>query len=102
MTNYLNNMILTIILLVLLLGVSIYANVNLLKRNEQLEEAQELIVNDYEELYEKLIQFQNVISNADKKLKDIDAKGSFESDDEVGFFFKELKNIQDDITNFLQ
>lgn len=95
-------MILTIILLVLLLGVSIYANVNLLKRNEQLEEAQELIVNDYEELYEKLIQFQNVISNADKKLKDIDAKGSFESDDEVGFFFKELKNIQDDITNFLQ
>ena len=84
-------MILTIILLVLLLGVSIYANVNLLKRNEQLEEAQELIVNDYEELYEKLIQFQNVISNADKKLKDIDAKGSFESDDEVGFFFKQIK-----------
>ena len=102
MTNYLNNMILTIILLLILLGISIYANFNLLKRAEKLEEAQDLIANDYEDLYNKLIQFEKVIDNANKKLKEIDFKGSFESDDEVGFFFKELKNIQDDINNFLQ
>jgi hypothetical protein len=95
-------MILTIILLVIFLGVSIYANINLLKRNEQLEEAQDLIANDYEELYNKMFLFEAVIDNANKKLKEIDYKGSFESDDEVGFFFKELKNIQEDINKFLQ
>ena len=36
------------------------------------------------------------------KLKEIDLRGAFESDDEVGFFFKELKAIQEDINNFLQ
>ena len=95
-------MILTIILLVILLGISIYINVNLLKRNEQMEEAQDLIANDYEELYNKMLLFEAVIDDANKKLKEIDYKGSFESDDEVGFFFKELKNIQEDITKFLQ
>lgn len=95
-------MILTIILLVILLGISIYVNVNLLKRNEQLEEAQDLIANDYEDLYNKMLLFEAVIDNANKKLKEIDYKGSFESDDEVGFFFKELKNIQEDINKFLQ
>jgi hypothetical protein len=95
-------MILTIILLVILLGISIYVNVNLLKRNEQMEEAQDLIANDYEELYNKMLLFEAVIDDANKKLKEIDYKGSFESDDEVGFFFKELKNIQEDINKFLQ
>jgi uncharacterized membrane protein YgaE (UPF0421/DUF939 family) len=95
-------MILTIILLVILLGISIYINVNLLKRNEQLEEAQDLIANDYEDLYNKMLQFEKVIDDANKKLREIDYKGSFESDDEVGFFFKELKNIQEDINKFLQ
>ena len=95
-------MILTIILLVIFLGVSTYANINLLKRNERLEEAQDLIANDYEDLYNKMVQFETVIDNANKKLKEIDYKGSFESDDEVGFFFKELKNIQEDINKFLQ
>ena len=95
-------MILTIILLVILLGISIYINVNLLKRNEQMEVAQDLIANDYEELYNKMLLFEAVIDDANKKLKEIDYKGSFESDDEVGFFFKELKNIQDDINKFLQ
>ena len=95
-------MILTIILLVIFLGVSTYANINLLKRNERLEEAQDLIANDYEDLYNKMVQFETVINNANEKLKEIDYKGSFESDDEVGFFFKELKNIQESINEFLK
>jgi len=95
-------MIISIILLVALLGVSIYINYNLLKRNESLEETYELLADEYEEILNKMIQFEKVIESANKKLKDIDHKGSFESDDEVGFFFKELKGIQQDINNFLQ
>lgn len=95
-------MILSIILLILLLGISIYFNINLLKKNETLEEAQEIIANDYEELYNKIVQLQIVMEKSNQKLKDIDHKGSFASDDEVGFFFKQIKEIQDDIENFLQ
>ena len=32
-------------------------------------------------------------------LKEIDIKGSFEADDEVGFVFKEIQLIADDLTN---
>jgi hypothetical protein len=31
-------------------------------------------------------------------LKQLDRRGAFESDDEIGFFFKELKKIVDDIS----
>ena len=33
-------------------------------------------------------------------LKQLDRKGAFESDDEVGYFFKELKQIVEDISVF--
>lgn len=95
-------MIISIILLVLLLIASVYININLLKKNESLEEGQELIANDYEDLYNKIVQFRKLIEESEQKLKTIDIKGSFESDDEVGFFFKQLKEIQEDIDNFLQ
>ena len=95
-------MILSIILLVILLGISIYVNFNLLKRNEQLEETYNTLADEYESMYEKMVEFEEVIDLADKKLKEIDSRGSFESDDEVGFFFKELKRLQEEIRNFLK
>jgi hypothetical protein len=47
-----------------------------------------------------MIDLSNTIEFSDKKLKEIDAKGSFEGDDEVGFFFKTLKFLQDELNNF--
>ena len=45
--------------------------------------------------YENLInQIQNIIEISNQKLKQVDDKGTFESDDEVGFFFEQLKEIQ--------
>ena len=38
--------------------------------------------------------FADTVKDVDDKLKQIDTKGTFESDDEVGFFFKQLKDIQ--------
>jgi hypothetical protein len=40
------------------------------------------------------------IDFSDKKLKEIDSKGSFESDDEVGYFFKQVKFLQEQLNNF--
>ena len=48
-------------------------------------------INQYEEL---LIEFQQIVQFSSDKLKQVDSKGTFESDDEVGFFFKEIQKIQ--------
>ena len=37
---------------------------------------------------------------SDKKLKEVDAKESFKSDDEVGFFFESIKQIQSILNQF--
>ena len=44
--------------------------------------------------------FMDTVNKADAELKQIDHKGSFESDDEIGFFFKEVKNIQATLNEF--
>ena len=48
-------------------------------------------INQYEEL---ILQIQQVITFSTEKMKQVDAKGHYESDDETGFFFEQLKQIQ--------
>ena len=47
-------------------------------------------INQYEEL---ILQVNDKIEYVNQQLKLIDEKGTFEADDEVGFFFLELKEI---------
>ena len=45
--------------------------------------------------YESLItQFQQIITFSTDKMKAVDSRGHYESDDETGFFFEQLKQIQ--------
>ena len=45
--------------------------------------------------YEQLIlQFQQIVTFATEKMKQVDARGHYESDDETGFFFNQLKQLQ--------
>ena len=48
-------------------------------------------INQYENI---LIDFQNIVKFASEKMKLVDAKGHYESDDETGFFFEEIKKLQ--------
>ena len=48
-------------------------------------------INQYENL---ITQIQQIIQFSAERMKVVDSKGTFESDDEVGFFFKEIKEIQ--------
>ena len=48
-------------------------------------------INQYENLIE---QFQQIIEFATEKMKSVDATGHYEADDETGFFFKQLKDMQ--------
>ena len=86
-------MILTIILLSVGIVVLGFTTVNLLKKNEN----QEDILASYL-LY--LDRISRVIELSNERLKKVDAKGSFESDDEIGFFFKEVKEIQKVLNEF--
>ena len=88
-------MIITIIIsilsvLVVILG---YTTFNLLRKNENAED----IVVSYLIYLDKI---SKVIETSDEMLKKIDYKGSFHSDDEVGFFFDQIKKIQDILNDF--
>ena len=76
--------------MVVILG---FTTFNLLKKNER----QEDILAGYMEYLNKI---SGLIEFSDKKLKEVDRKGSFESDDEVGFFFQEIKQIQETLNAF--
>lgn len=77
-------------ILVLVLGFSV---INLLRKQEIAED----IVVSYMQYLDNI---SKTIEISEKKLKELDAKGSFESDDEIGFFFKSVKQIQDILNDF--
>ena len=82
-----------IISLSILAVVLLYTTINLLRKNERAED----IVVGYL-IY--LDQISKVIEASDEKLKKIDQKESFKSDDEIGFFFEQVKKIQEILNEF--
>ena len=48
-------------------------------------------INQYEDL---ITQFQQIITFSTEKMKQVDSRGHYEADDETGFFFQQLKDIQ--------
>jgi hypothetical protein len=48
-------------------------------------------INQYESF---IIKIQELIEFSTEKMKAVDASGHYESDDETGFFFKQLKELQ--------
>jgi hypothetical protein len=86
-------MIIAIVILSLMVVILGYTTFNLLRKNEK----QEDILLGYMSYLNKV---SDIIEMADKKLKEIDAKESFKSDDEVGFFFESVKQIQSILNQF--
>ena len=87
-------MILAIIILSILVVTLGFTTYNLLKINEK----QEDIIVGYMTYLNKV---SDTIEAADKKLKEVDYKGSFESDDEIGFVFEQIKSIQTILNTFI-
>ena len=86
-------MIITIIILSLIIVVLSFTTYNLLKKNEKCED----VIKSYENY---MINLSNTIEFSNKKLKEVDIKGTFDSDDEIGFFFKTLQFLQEQLNNF--
>ena len=93
-------MITTIIILSLLVILLVYVGFNLLRKLEKCEDVLEIFSNKIENYEKYMSDFTVTIEASDKKLKEIDARGSFEGDDEVGYFFKQLKDLQNLLNNF--
>ena len=87
------------LLMVIILPASIIFNIllllrgiNLVKQNEKLSD----MIKDYDVRQDNtLITLENMLG----EMKEIDLKGSFESDDEVGVVFSELKNTIESYKN---
>lgn len=86
-------MVVLIISLIIAVCVLSYTTYNLLKKNEK----QEDILASYL-LY--MDQLSKIIEHSDERLKKIDNKGTFQSDDEIGWFFEQIKVIQERLNNF--
>ena len=75
----------TIILTIIITAMS-FALINLLKKNENLEDF--------------ITKQSDAINVCGQRLKNIDTRGTFSSDDEIGWFFEEIKKIQDALNEF--
>ena len=85
----------TIVILGILVVVLGFTTFNLLQKNEK---AEDIIVSQGEFINK----MEEHISYSNKRLKQIDEKGMFRSDDEIGWFFNELKQIEKGLSQFRQ
>ena len=94
-------MVITIIVLSLFLIVSLF----LIRNSIKIIKKQEQINNDLfeeKELYKnQIIDFSELIRQSSIRLIEIDKRGAYSSDDEIGWFFNQIKTIQDKLNNFI-
>lgn len=81
-----------VLIIVLVIGYIIW---NLLKKVEKLEE----MINVQEKY---IMDFYDLVKQSELKIKEIDDKQLFQSDDEVGFFFTNLKTIQEALSDYIK
>lgn len=85
------------ILLIIILSITTllfgYSTWNLLRKSEKLED----ILVSYQVYLNK---FSDIITFSDNKIKEIDARETFKSDDEIGYFFTQIKTIQGLLNEF--
>jgi len=74
-------------------AVLIYTTINLLRKNEK----QEDVMASYLAYMDQL---SKTIEYIQEKLTALDAKGSFEGDDEIGWFFQSIRQMQGMLSRF--
>jgi len=74
------------IILTVVLTASFFIIRNLIIKNERLEDF--------------ISKQSEAITACDKRLKEVDDKGIFYADDQIGFFFKEVQKIQEALNEF--
>ena len=83
-----------IVLLVAFSGILSYITYNLLRKVEKYED----VVRDQVQYLQKI---SNTIGESKQHLQNLDEKGVFQSDDEVGEFFNQMKSVQEQLNNYM-
>lgn len=81
-----------LVIIALVIGYIIW---NLLRKVERLES----MINTQEKY---IMDFYDLVKQSELKIKEIDSKQLFQSDDEVGFFFTNLKTIQEALSDYIK
>jgi len=87
----------TVIILSVLLALSVFVNINQLRKQEKQADYIDELETSNTEYYTFFQKLKTQVGESNSRLKQIDRLGSFEADDETGFAFRELKNIYDDL-----
>lgn len=86
-------MLIAVIILSITAGVLGFTTWNLLRKNEK----QEDVLVNYLTYMDNL---SKIIEHSANRLQKIDEKGTFKSDDEIGWFFQEVLTIQSRLNSF--
>tara|TARA_R100000951_G_C2613473_1_gene171979 strand:- start:352 stop:648 length:297 start_codon:yes stop_codon:yes gene_type:complete len=87
-------MVITIIILALTTLLAIIAIRNLMIKVERYED----ITVDQTKYLQNI---SELIKDSQKHLKNLDEKGVFEGEDEVGYFFKQMMNVQKELNRYM-
>jgi hypothetical protein len=86
-------MLIALIILAVLVAILGYNTYNLLRKVEK----QEDIIKEQDEYIKVIVE---AIEYSNVRLKEVDEKGAFQGDDEIGWFFKNLKELQEALDQY--
>ena len=90
-------MITTIVILSIFLGISIFVNINQLKKQEDQTDYNSDLENSNTNYYNFLDQLKTKVNSANSEIRNADRLGAFEASDEVGTSFQLIKEVMDDL-----
>ena len=90
-------MMTAIIILSVVLTISIFVNINQLRKQEADAEYIDDLETSNAKFYDFFTTLKSRMNESNSKLKQIDRLGSFQADDETGFIFTELRDIIDEL-----
>lgn len=84
----------SLIIVSILLVIALIAIRNLLVKVEKYED----VVLDQTKYLQNI---SNIITESNRHLKNLDEKGIFQGDDEVGYFFEQMKSVQEELDKYM-
>jgi|TARA_R110000787_G_scaffold34802_1_gene89860 hypothetical protein len=90
-------MVTTIVILSIVLAISLFVNLNQLRKQEAVSEYVDELESSNTEYFTFFSSLKTRVGESNSKLKQLDRLGSFEADDETGFIFEEMKDIFDSL-----
>tara|TARA_R110000851_G_scaffold313047_3_gene474508 strand:- start:11341 stop:11628 length:288 start_codon:yes stop_codon:yes gene_type:complete len=95
-------MITTIIIVSILLVISIFVNVNQLRKQEEHQDYVTELEESNLKYYDFFAMLKTKVSEAHSDIKNVDRLGAFESSDEIGHAFRTIKDVIEDLNKGMQ